>query len=391
MTTFYAAGYDLSHRRGRLAYETALIGQPVAFDGAEGFGAYSLGGVDGTIYDVTNLNDDGAGSFREAVEASGPRIVTFSVSGLITLDSLLTIADPNISILGQTSPGTGITLTTDPASNSSCLWITTNDVIVRYLKIRPGPSTAPSTGRDALTIEAGAHDVIIDHCSLSWASDENASAYGAPGTAPYNITFQWCIISEGLYDDNHTGGPHSMGMLLSGDSYDISVHHCLFAHNYDRNPTVKTLGVCDFVNNVIYNYGLSALWSQSQFGDVNLNYVGNYVRQGLDSDVDRYEIVIAGVVAGNYSVYVDGNIGPHRTSNDQDQDLVVDPGDRAWVVEPRHNAPQVTTTSAFDALDQVLAGAGASQSRDAIDARVVADVIAGTGNIIDDPSDVGGW
>ena len=154
--------------------------QQVAFPGAEGFGAFATGGRGGTVYEVTNLNDSGPGSLRAVVETEGPRIVVFRVGGTIELQESLKIDDPYITIAGQSAPGDGITL------KGYELRIRTHDVIVRYLRIRSGPSAA----QDSVQL-LGAERVILDHNSFSWATDENASA--TQGSK--DVTFQWNIFS----------------------------------------------------------------------------------------------------------------------------------------------------------------------------------------------------
>jgi pectate lyase len=369
-----------------------------AFPEAEGFGAGSVGGRGGRVIQVTNLNDNGAGSLRTAVEAEGPRIVVFRVGGTIELQSPLNIRNPYITIVGQTAPGGGITLKNHPSNESPPLRIHTHDVIIRYIRSRPGPSTQKACCLDGIImLYSGANNIIIDHCSVSWATDENVSTYGAT----HNISIQWCIIAEGLYNSTHEEGPHSMGILLAGDSSrDFSAHHNLLAHNSERNPRIAAGGLVDFVNNVVYNYGVTAGYFSNPDGDLPVNYVGNIVKVGADSQ-SAYEVELSRRESFTFSLYVSGNIGPHRPTDNLDESLVVSPEDRIWIVPTRHDAPTVTTTSAFTAYDQVLDSAGATIGldgqgnsfwrRDAADERIVNDVRNGTGGIIDDPSQVGGW
>ena len=373
-----------------------------AFPEAYGWGAESVGGRGGTVYEVTNLDDSGSGSFREAVEASGARTVVFRTGGTITLTSALNITNPYITIAGQTAPGGGICLKGSGTWDDACLAIESHNVIVRYIRVRQGAMTDSSGSRDGIRVGSATpgavHDVILDHCSISWAVDEVASfAYD-----PYNITVQWCIISEGLHDSTHTSGPHSMGMLIGSDgANNISAHHNLFAHNNARNPMIATEGIVDFVNNVIYNPGAEISWIANTYGDLPVNYVNNYIKKGGDSPVD-YEIDIADPTGENtYSIYVSGNIGPNRATDELDENLIVTPDVRSYVTTTRNTAPLVTTTSAAAAYTAVLADAGAnktldkdgasSDNQDSVDARVVEDVTEVTGAIIDDPSDVGGW
>ena len=180
-----------------------------AFPGAEGFGSASVGGRGGTVIEVTNLNDSGPGSFRAAVEATGPRIVVFRIGGTIELQSTVLLTNPFITIAGQTAPGGGIAIKNTLFFNryedpSGSLDIRTHDVIVRHLRIRPGAGPAGTSGSecDAIQVYGNCYNVMIDHCSLSWAVDENFSSWGNP----HDFTVQWCIISEGLRNSVHSKG-----------------------------------------------------------------------------------------------------------------------------------------------------------------------------------------
>jgi len=376
---------------GLISSSSLALAAP-AFPGAEGFGANSVGGRGGRVIEVTNLNDSGSGSLRAAVEASGPRIVVFRVGGTIELQSSLIITNPFITIAGQTTPGGGITLKSGSNVNTA-LGIEAHDVIVRYLRVRPGAG-----GQDGIGVFYNkAYNVIIDHTSISWAVDENVSTW----YDPHDVTIQWSIISEGLNCSTHPDGCHSMGMLLGSDgSRNISVHHNLFAHNAGRNPRVKTSGTVDVVNNLIYNPRFEGGWGpshvSSDYANVPINYVGNYYKAGINSGTADYYL------SGYGAIYLEGNITPKRPSNDMDKIVgVIRSRDSGYVVSTRHAAPPITTSSAFNAHDQILAEAGANMGldasgswysrRDAADERIVNDVIQGTGKIIDDPSQVGGW
>jgi pectate lyase len=370
---------------------------PRAFPGAEGFGAKAVGGRGGRVIEVTNLSDDGPGSFRAALEASGPRIVVFRVGGTIELDSSIEIRHPYVTIAGQTAPGQGITLKNSPKSAKTPLKIETHDVIVRYIRSRPGSNPNETGTLDAITIsnESGdLYNVIVDHSSFSWATDEVSNIY----YAAHDVTVQWSILAEGLDCATHIESGerqcHSMAMLLGSDgSRDLSIHHNLFAHNRHRNPRIKTMGTVDVVNNVVYNSGSGDGWRSPTYvhggrAVVPVNYIANYFKPGPDSGSAEWFIDTKEVVR----VYATGNIVPNE---------IIDPDSRDLLVDARHPAPPVTTTSASEAYDQVLEQAGASRglncdgtlyvSRDSADARIVKDVEQGTGRIIDDPSEVGGW
>lgn len=369
-------------------------GRIPAFPGAEGFGAYTPGGRGGRVIEVTNLDDNGPGSLRSAIEAEGPRIVVFRIGGTIELQSQLVIENPFITIAGQTAPGGGIALKTSPENTHAALTIETNDVILRYMRLRPGPSTELSHSVDALTINAG-YNIIIDHSSLSWATDEVASTW----YDPHDISFQWNIISEGLYNSTHEEGAHSMGLLLgSTGAGNITVHHNLFAHNRSRNPRVKVAeGTVDIANNVIYNpqFGEEG-WGTSHVSDDHgrqrVNYVANVVKLGPNGTTPGYYISVGSATYGA-DLYLEEN----RILAQDGQDLIMS-GDAEigrnpeYSVSTRQPAPTVMVTDPYRAIDDVLAQAGANfPVRDPVDMRIVADVINGTGHWIDDPAEVGGW
>jgi pectate lyase len=373
--------------------------QAPAFPGAEGFGAKSTGGRKGKIIEVTNLNDTGLGSLRAAIEDTGPRIIIFRVGGTIELKSSLEITEPYITIAGQTAPGDGITLKDDPTNSEGPLIVNTHDVIIQYIRSRPGPPADKSENGDAIEILGGkAYNVIIDHCSFSWAIDEVASIwYDAR-----DITIQWSIISEGLHCSNHIKGCHSMGLIIgSTGAKNITIHHNLFAHNHERNPLVETSGLVDVVNNVIYNsWGSPALVSD-EYGDVKANFVANFMKFGPDSDPSKFLVSVQDVRGKGAGIFVEGNITPNRPSDNLEQTLAVKANSRKWMVKERFPAPGISSQVGSQVYDFVLAGAGATigldelgvefYRRDSVDRRIVEDVKNKSGKIIDDPSEVGGW
>ena len=377
-----------------------------AFPGAQGFGANALGGRGGRVIEVTSLSDAGSGSLREAIEAAGPRVIVFRVAGTIELQSTLIVANPYVTIAGQTAPGAGITLRGLHADVEALLRIATHDVVVRYLTFRAGP---PSAG-DALEIFAtDAHDtynVVIDHNSLSWAVNRNlATWYDA-----HDISIQWNIFSEGLNCSIHPKGCHSKGVLIGGyasdenkdkpGAHNISLHHNLMAHNGERNPYIEAAGVIDVVNNVAYNpFGaFSHIDMVYQVAPDYVNYIGNYFKPGPNTE---NKFAIKAMNPGQVGIFVQGNIGPRRETDDLPETNIIDPNSRKFAVAQPFPAAPVTVTSAWDAYETVLAQAGAYQGlscdgtffprRDAIDERIVREVKDGTGRGIDDPSEVGGW
>lgn len=371
---------------------TTTIPKRWAFPGAQGFGSNTIGGRGGRVLLVTNLHDTGPGSLRAAVEATGPRIVVFRVSGTITQMSRINIKNPYITIAGQTAPGGGITLRSNPCNSDGTMRIHTHDVVIRYLRLRPGPYPCAGlhSSGDALTVEnPETYRVVIDHCSLSWAVDEDLGVWDDA----HWLTFSWNIISEGLSHSTHTGGEHSKGAHLSGSrTYGVSFHHNLLAHNNDRNPQPTNPGIADIRNNVIYNYGYNAALTSNAHGRPYFNFVNNYYRPGPNSKAYHYELVDYGDPAVGWRYFVQGNIGPHRLSQTLPQADTVDPSARANMVGKPYPAPYVTTWAVSTAYPKVLDLAGARiPYRDPVDARVVRDVKNLTGHIIDDPSQVGGW
>ena len=350
--------------RHNIDWSPSRDGQAIAFEGAEGCGKYSLGGRGGKEYVVTSLADDGSeGTLRHAVEAEGPRIVTFAVSGDIHLTAPLNIRNPYLTILGQTAPGKGITL------RDHNVFITADHVIVRYLRMRLG--TAAGLEADALGARHCRH-LMIDHCSISWATDENASFYNLA-----DATIQWCIISEALNSSVHHKGKHSYGGIWGGRN--VSFHHNLFAHNNSRNPRfdhprlywendlLYYRGTVEFVNNVVYNWGMKAIYGGEE-GWVNV--IKNYFRPGpatrrngewLDISISETTSMIKG------KFFIDGN--------EYDGSVVED--DRS---ESERFVTSVTIDeqSAGEAYKAVLKSVGASHRRDAVDRRIIKEVRKGT-------------
>jgi pectate lyase len=333
-----------------------------AFPGAVGFAARATGGRGGEVYHVTNLGDSGPGSLRDAV-STGPRIVVFDVGGYIDLLSPLSIKS-NITVAGQTAPGDGIGTRGFQVSLSNA-----TNVIVRYMRFRHG--LTPNQNRDGVTINEGSNQ-IFDHVSVSWGRDENFSINNST-----NITVQNSIISEGL-------DPHSCGGLVQSDG--VTLYRTLYAHNKTRNPKVK--GRNQFVNNVVYNWGSDAYIEGDSAGRSDANVVGNYFVKGAStgsgSPFTRGNL--------NFHIYAAGNYHDGNRNGVLDGVPVTTEDLGTVVVEPTpFPFPTVPESSAADAYRAVVAQAGASLRRDAIDRRVVADVTNETGAIITDPAAVGGF
>jgi pectate lyase len=358
-----------------------------AFPGAEGFGSTTDGGRWGTVIAVTNLDPDGPGSLREALETEGPRIIIFRVGGTILIDTPLRIRDPFVTVAGQTAPGDGICI------RGAHLTVGTHDVIVRGLRFFIGDAAEGVEGdnRDGLEVASSTeppYNVVLDHCSVSWAVDENLSTW----YECHDITVQWCITSEALYDSIHSKGPHSMGFLIGDSAYRVSVHHNLFAHNNQRNPLLKADVIADVVNNVVYNWGEAAT-SHSNYEETDLpilaNHVANFYIEGVDSTAS--EISFPSNMPPGSEIHVQGNIGPNRPDDSMEECALCNRTGE-WLMETPHDFAPVTTWTAAEARDLVLEHAGATvPSRSSVDERVVLSVIEETGSIIDSQDEVGGW
>lgn len=379
-----------------------ISAEPLAFPSAEGAGRHTVGGRGGVVYEVTNLNDSGPGSLREAVEAYGPRTVVFRVSGTIKLASELKIGNAYITIAGQTAPGDGICLRDYPVK------IDAHNVIIRYLRFRLGDETPDGGDYDAIWSRYR-WNIILDHCSASWGVDETMSLYGTD-----SLTIQWCLISESLYMSHHEKGAHGYGGIWGGKN--VSFHHNLFAHHSSRTPRfaggeTPTCVNVDFRNNVIYNWGFNNIYG-GEGGTINI--VANYYKPGpaTKSNV-RDRIFDPTGSEGRYYIadnYMDGF--PDITANNWSG---VD-GSYAYAPEIKSDSAFLAVTlewqPAEEAYELVLDNVGANYpGRDTVDRRVIRDVRTGTATcdgyyyeikqgfsdtsivrgIIDSQNDVGGW
>jgi pectate lyase len=271
---------------------------PVAFPGAQGFGAASRGGRGGKIVRVTSLESSGKGTLREALWMSGPRIIVFEVGGMIDLDGKsLSVREPFVTIAGQTAPAPGITLV------RGGLNIQGHDVIVQHLAVRPGDGGRPKKSGwevDGITTFE-AHHVMIDHCSCTWATDECLSASGErfAGDSPeqwrmqtsHDVTISNCIIAEALSNSTHSKGEHSKGTLLHDNTSNVTVIGNLYASNVERNPLAKGGVRAMIVNNWISNPGRRAIhcslaeseWKGHAPQTCRLSLVGNVLEHGPDT------------------------------------------------------------------------------------------------------------
>lgn len=308
-----------------------------AFPGAEGYGRFAEGGRGGRIVFVTNTNDDGPGSLRQALDATGPRIIVFQVGGLIDLTSgPLIITEPHVTIAGQTAPGDGICVKAGYASHvAPFFFANTHDVIIRYIRVRPGTNNG-STGRGAITFfdlgnGGDIYNIMVDHCSVSWASDEQIQVYGSNGTGDmYDITIQNCISAEALpviesWDcqcGSMAGGTNKMGQL--------TWYRNLFAHNSHRNPASgndhETENVIQIINNLSYNHSYLHImlnpyhFDESDVGITNANVIANYLKDGPSGmPSNHYEVSMGYGVHAYVGEGAYGNRSVHRTDDATDE------------------------------------------------------------------------
>lgn len=379
-----------------------------AFPGALGWASTTVGGRGGRIIRVTNLNGDGPGSLREAIEAEGPRIVVFEVGGVIDLDrKTLKLVNPYITIAGQTAPSPGITLIRGGMD------IGGHDVIVQHIRIRPGSADQgwmSGWDEDSISTQA-AYNVIVDHCSLEWATDENLSASGPrfTGSTPdewragtsHNITFSNNIIAESLAYSSHSKGEHSKGSLIHDNVTGLLIVGNLYAHNYERSPLFKGGVHGVIVNNLIYNPGPRAIhynlapeeWLNHPYEVGKMTAIGNVLRAGPSTPTDRLAFLMIGG-AGDLEFYGRDNIAV---------DAVGEPlrmygrytTTSARIIEMRR--PPVwweglTPIPAVEVQVSVLSQAGARPwDRDMRDVLLIAEVAEGRGEIIDHERQVGGY
>lgn len=374
-----------------LVADTATTAQIDAFPGAEGAGRFAAGGRGGRVIRVTTLADAGPGSLRAAIDADGPRTIVFDVAGTIALRSPLVIRNDRITIAGQTAPGDGITL------RDQTLQIAANDVIVRYIRSRLG--AASKTQGDAIWISGGTR-IILDHVSASWSVDETLSAsanYRDAANSIGDLTVQWSLIADSLRRAGHVKGDHGYGSLVRGGRGSrMSFHHNLWANHAARMPRPGNYAPADtdprgadfdFRNNVFYNWGGGRSGYNADTESVSrYNFVANAYLPGPDS---KGRIAFAesnrharAWFAGNsmdgqmpsdpWSLVSGETGGPYRLSVEIDM-------------------PAVKTEPAAAAMERVLAGAGASKVRDAVDLAVIDGVRSRNGHQIDTEADAGGW
>jgi len=360
-----------------------------AFPGAEGGGKYTSGGRGGKVIKVTNLNDSGPGSLREAIKAKGYRTVVFEVSGTIELKSQLNINNDDLTIAGQTAPGDGICI------KGHELRINADNIIIRFMRFRPGD--IGNAEYDAITGMRN-KNIIIDHCSMSWSTDETVSFYDNE-----NLTLQWSIISESLNNSVHSKGAHGYGGIWGGKN--ASFIYNILAHHNSRNPRlqgtryspVEGMEKIEIVNNIIYNWGEKAIYG----GENGLyNLIGNVFIPGMATEGSaRKEMLEPYAPYGQF--FIQDNVFMPETGR---------PTEAGWdhvsIAEKDKeastaNVPFVITNKApvmniEIAYQLVLDHAGASHFRDPVDLRIIEEIrerksTFGNNGIIDSQEDVGGW
>lgn len=388
---------------GTVALSANAQTQIDAFPGAEGGGRYTTGGRGGKVIHVTNLNDSGTGSLRAALAQSGARIIVFDVAGTIALKSALKISKGDVTIAGQTAPGDGICIKDNTVQFSDGV----DNVIVRFLRFRMGDVTA--TENDAFW-GRNCSNIIIDHCSMSWCTDECGSFYNNK-----NFTMQWCILGESLKVSVHDKGNHGYGGIWGGQN--ASFHHNLLLHHDSRNPrfcgvrfysdaSAIDTELCDMRNNVIYNWGSNSGYA-GEGG--RYNFVNNYYKAGPGTTKNSNRIFCADkYTAGSKdypndawgTFYVNGNT-VNGIKNYDWSGMTNNTGGKEIKSTTEFEVTAVTTHTAEEAFEKVLGYAGASLMRDAIDARYARETRNGQytytgsngskGGLIDSQADVGGW
>lgn len=364
----------------------------LAFPGVVGYGSYTKGGRGGKVIYVTNLNDSGEGSLRAAVEAEGPRVILFKVSGTIELETDLRITNPYCTIAGQSAPGDGICL------KNYQMVVNADEVIVSYLRLRSAHTNNKEDAQDALWIK-NVNQVVANHLSCSFATDEVLSS-----TDSGNITIQDCIIAESLNKTPH--GTHGMGSILCGlNGQKVTAYRNLYANHRNRMPIsgnrngsdVDPVGFyMEFINNVVYNWGGVTAGRNNdpeKTAITHLNLINNYYKMGPESEQGN-----AWEEGGaDTDMYMSGNSMNGEIPEDQyslvrqeSEEYPIDWDD--YIVKNRfeHSITEKITTAA-EAYEYVLENAGCSLSRDSFDLGVIDCVKNGTGKLINKPEEAAGW
>ena len=358
-----------------------------------------IDGRGGKIIKVTNLQATGPGSLAEAVGSKGPRMVVFEVGGVIDLKgTTLKIEESFLTIAGQTAPSPGITLIDGGIS------LRAHHVIMQHLRIRTGASRR--TGKADIDAFAtnGAHDVLIDHCSFSWAVDENCSVSGPRfegntlddwrKNTSHRITLSHNIIAEGLSNSIHNKGEHSKGTLVHDNATDVLIYQNLYASNLDRNALLKGGAQAVFVNNYIYNPGVKALhyalvktqWKGHELAMGKLTVVGNVLQYGPDTqDIPLLDVTHDGLC----QVFMKDNIAKDR----QGKSVTQLRGDKAIMGKEKPTwYSNLEVLKASEVKESISQNVGARPwDRDEVDTRIVQEMLTQKGKIIDSETEVGGY
>ena len=367
----------------------------ITIPGNVAFGPPTQGGISGKIIRVTSLDAAGPGSLREALETKGPRIVVFEVGGVINLHKIgLDITEPFLTIAGQTAPYPGITII------EGGFWVNTHDIVIKHLRVRPGDAGDPKKSGwacDGLTTSGGnAYNIIVDHCSFTWAVDENLSASGrrteGPDSTSHKITFSNNIIAEGLNDSSHEKGPHSKGGLIHDFCRDIAIVGNLYAHNEMRNPYFKAYTTGVIVNNLIYNPGRVAIqlyyskseWINARYEPENckVSIIGNVLYAGKDTRENM------ALVASMGDAYMKDNLAYDTMGTA----LPLTYGNITILSEKPVWPDGFKPLSSTDVVEYVVNHVGARpKERDEVDNRIIQDFLDKKGKIVDSQEEVGGY
>jgi hypothetical protein len=394
--------------RAIAANHSTVDPRPLAFPGALGWAAHTPGGRGGQIIRVTTLNADGPGSFLEAIRTKGPRIVVFEVGGVIDLGQHeIHIDEPFLTIAGQTAPSPGVTFI------RGGFQVGTHDVIVQHIRVRVGEAGAAKKSgweQDGLSTDGAAHDVIFDHNSVTWATDENMSMSGHrfEGNDPavwrantsHRITFSNNIIAEGLAYATHFKIEHSKGSLIHDNATDLLLVNNLYAHNYERNPLLKGGVHLAMVNNLIFDPGqrivhynlMAEEWGNHPWQVGELTAVGNVARAGI-STVPRIAFLEIGGY-GDLEYYGKDNVAVDQIGNPLPMfgRYTTAPARIVMMKTPPLWPEGLVPMPASAVQQYVLHNAGARPwDRDYDDVRLIADVAEGRGAIINSENDVHGY